>query len=177
MSRGIDAWFVEEILPLEALLARYLHRMWRNPSDLPDLVQEVYIRVYESARTTLPTKPKAFLMATARNLVIDQIRRRQALPMGTVEHPGEFEAMVDEISPERHVSAREELMAMATALDTLSEKCRRVLWLRRVEGMSQRETGELMGLSDEAVESQLARGIRALMRARFGIVPKRERLP
>jgi RNA polymerase sigma factor (sigma-70 family) len=178
MSRGIDAWFAEEILPLEGLLTRYVQRMWRNPSDIADLVQEIYIRVYESARTELPLKPRAFLLATARNLVIDQIRRRQVVAIDNIENVSEFEAMVDELSPERHVSAREELMVMAAVLDSLSDKCRQVLWLRRVEGMSQRETGEATGLSDEAVESQLARGIRALSRALFGIVPaKRERLP
>jgi RNA polymerase sigma-70 factor (ECF subfamily) len=42
------------------------------------------------------------------------------------------------------------------------------VWLRRVEGLSQRETAQRLGLLEGAVESQLARGVRVLALAVFG---------
>lgn len=41
-SGQAKAWFVHEVLPLEAMLTRYLARNWRNRSDLEDVRQEVY---------------------------------------------------------------------------------------------------------------------------------------
>ena len=79
-----------------------------------------------------------------------------------------FDALVDEVSPERHVGAKQELQSLALAFDALSDKCRRIVWLRRIEGLSQRQTAERLGLREAAVESQLARGMRSLARAVFG---------
>jgi RNA polymerase sigma factor (sigma-70 family) len=168
MLRGLDQWFAAEVLPHERLLQRYLLRVWRNPSEVPDLVQEVYVRVYERAREQLPQQPKAFLFATARNLMTDHLRRSRVVSIHTV-HPVEgVEALADELSPERRLNARQELGRVAQAFDALSDKCRDVIWFRRVEGLSQRETAERMGLKEDAIESQLSRGIRALARALFG---------
>jgi RNA polymerase sigma factor (sigma-70 family) len=79
-----------------------------------------------------------------------------------------LDATVDELSPERRLSGRQELLKLAKALDTLSDKCRNVVWLRRVEGLSQKQTAERLGLNEGAVESQLTRGIRSLAAALFG---------
>jgi len=168
MLTGLDQWFATEILPHERLLLRYLLRVWRNSSDVPDLLQEVYVRVYESARTQLPRQPKPFLFATARNLMADQIRRRRIVSIDTAGRDTEYlNAMVDELSPERQLNAGQELHRLAVAFDSLSDRCREVIWFRRVEGLSQRETAERLGLTEEAIESQLARGMRALARAIF----------
>ena len=168
MLRGLDQWFAAEVLPHERLLQRYLLRVWRNPSEVPDLVQEVYVRVYERAREQLPQQPKAFLFATARNLMTDHLRRSRVVSIHTVHLVEGVEAVVDELSPERRLNARQELGRVAQAFDSLSDKCRDVIWFRRVEGLSQRETAERMGLKEDAIESQLSRGIRALARALFG---------
>jgi len=142
-------------------------RVWRNPSEVADLIQEVYVRVYERARDQRPQQPKAFLFATARNLMTDHVRKSRVVSIDTVHDVDGIEAMVDEISPERRLSARQDLARLAQAFDSLSDKCRDVIWFRRVEGLSQRETADRMGLKEEAIESQLARGIRALARAIF----------
>jgi RNA polymerase sigma factor (sigma-70 family) len=174
MLRGLDHWFATEVLPHEGLLRRYLLRVWRNPSEVSDLIQEVYVRVYERARDQRPQQPKAFLFATARNLMTDNLRRNRVVSIDTVQEVDAIDALVDEMSPERHLSARQDLGRLAQAFDSLSEKCRDVIWFRRVEGLSQRETADCMGLKEEAIESQLARGIRTLARAVFGAANETE---
>jgi hypothetical protein len=44
------AWFIREILPLEAALTQYLHHNWRNKAEIPDLRQDIYVKVYEASR-------------------------------------------------------------------------------------------------------------------------------
>ena len=168
MLTPFDQWFAEKILSHEVSLTRYLHRVWPNTAEIPDLRQDIYVRVYESARDSLPTSPRAFLFATARNLLIDHIRRRRVVSIEATSDLTVFDTLVDEISPERHVGADQELQSLARAFDSLSDKCRRIVWLRRIEGLSQRQTAARLGLREVAVESQLARGMRSLARAVFG---------
>jgi RNA polymerase sigma factor (sigma-70 family) len=163
-----DQWFAEKILSHEVSLTRYLHRVWPNMSEISDLRQDIYVRVYESARVSLPTSPPAFLFTTARNLMTDHIRRRRVVSFEATSDETVFDALVDEMSPERHVGASQELQSLALAFDSLSDKCRHIVWLRRIEGLSQRQTAERLGLREVAVESQLARGMRSLARAVFG---------
>jgi RNA polymerase sigma factor (sigma-70 family) len=177
MLRGLDAWFATEVLPHEGLLRRYLLRMCRDPSEVADLIQEAYVRVYERAREQQPQQPKAFLFETARNLMTDHRRRRRVVSIHTVYELDGIDSLVDEITPERRLSARQDLGRLAQAFNTLSDKCRDVVWFRRVEGLSQRETADRMGLKEDAIESQLARGIRALARATFGAACEIDSLP
>jgi RNA polymerase sigma factor (sigma-70 family) len=163
-----DQWFLDQILSHEVSLTRYLHRVWPNMSEIPDLRQDIYVRVYESARDSRPASPRAFLFATARNLLTDHIRRSRVVSIEATGDVAAFDALVDEVSPERHVGATQELQSLSLAFDSLSDKCRRIVWLRRIEGLSQRQTAERLGLREVAVESQLARGMRTLARAVFG---------
>lgn len=168
MLTPFDQWFAEQILSHEVSLTRYLNRVWPNLSEVPDLRQDIYVRVYESARDARPNLPRAFLFATARNLLTDHIRRGRVVSIEPMADEAALDSLVDEVSPERHVGARQELQSLALAFDSLSDKCRSVVWLRRVEGLSQRQTAERLGLREVAVESQLARGMRLLARAVFG---------
>jgi RNA polymerase sigma factor (sigma-70 family) len=165
---ALDRWFAAEILPHEGVLVRYLYRVWPNSAEVLDLRQDIYVRVYESARGALPSSPKAFLFATARNLMTDRIRHSRVVSIESTQDFESLNVLVDEVSPERRLAAREELRILARAFDSLSDKCRNVVWLRRVEGLTQRETAHRLGLREGAVESQLARGVRALALAVFG---------
>jgi RNA polymerase sigma factor (sigma-70 family) len=168
VTSALDRWFATEVLAHEAPLTRYLYRVWSNHAEVPDLRQEVYVRVYESAAGSLPRSPKSFLFQTARNLVIDRVRRARIVSIDYTPDLDSLNVLVDEMSPERRVSARQELRRLADALDKLSDDCRNVIWLRRVEGLSQRETAERLGMSEGTLESHLSRGVRALMKTVLG---------
>jgi RNA polymerase sigma factor (sigma-70 family) len=168
MTAPLDKWFISEVLPYEASLTLYLMRVWRDPAEIPDLRQEIYIRVYESAMRVRPSEPRRFLFVTARNLLADRMRRRRVVSIDSTRDLETLNVLVDEISPEQRINARQELRHLANAFNTLSDNHREVVWLCRVEGLSQRETAQRLGLPIKAVESRLARGVRALARAVFG---------
>jgi RNA polymerase sigma factor (sigma-70 family) len=163
----LDRWFAEAILPHEGALTRYLRRVWSRSADVPDLRQDIYVRVYESAARERPQLPKAFLFATARNLLADRVRRSRIVSIGYSQDLDALNVLVDEISPERRLSAAQELRRLAEAFDGLSDSCRSVIWLRRVEGLSQREAAQRLGMREGTLESHLCRGVRALARAVF----------
>lgn len=167
----VDEWFAMQILPHEAALMRYLVRIWRNQAEIPDIRQEIYARVFESAIKRLPESPKAFLFVTARNLLADRVRRERIVSIDYTQDVDPLNVLVDEVSPEHRLSARQELRRLSEAFDKLSDNCRAVVWLRRVEGLSQREAAERLGLTEGALEGHLSRGLRALAKAVFGEPP------
>jgi RNA polymerase sigma-70 factor (ECF subfamily) len=162
MEESLDGWFKREILAHDATLTRYLLRVWRKRDEVHDLRQETYARVYEAALVSRPRSARAFLFTTAHHLMTDRIRRERVVSIEAVADIDSLNLSVDEISAEQRVSARQELKLLAWALDRLPPRCRRVMWLRRVEGLSQRQVAEQLGVSVKAVEQQVSKGSRLL---------------
>lgn len=162
MEPSLDTWFKNEILSHEPMLMRYILRVWPRKHEVDDLRQETYARVYEAARASRPLNARSFLFTTAHNLMADRVRHERVV---SIEAVGDIEALnvsVDEISTEQRVGARQELKLLARALDLLPPKCRRVLWLRRVEGLSQKEVAERLGVTVKTVEQHVSKGARLL---------------
>jgi RNA polymerase sigma-70 factor (ECF subfamily) len=162
MQESLDAWFKREVLPHEAALMRYLSRVWPRKHEIPDLRQETYARVYAAAMASRPSSARSFLFTTAHHLMADRVRHERVV---SIEAVGDIEALnvlVDEISVERRVGAREELKLLARALDLLPRKCREVMWLRRVEGLSQKQVAERLGVGEKTIEQHVSKGGRLL---------------
>jgi len=174
MLESLDNWFKREILAHEASLNRYLQRFWPRRSEIPDLRQEIFTRVYQAAKKSRPqSSAKSFLFSTARHLMADRIRRKKIVAIDSVADldalnvpvPGQ---MVDELSPEHHLLAHQELRRLAQAIDGLPPKCRKVIWMRRVDDLSQREVAARLGISEKSVEKHVIKGMRILERTFYG---------
>lgn len=162
MRTPLDEWFVREILVHEEALVRYLHRCWPARDEVHDLRQEVYVRVYEAAGRALPGSPKSFLFTTARNLITDRLRRARVVsiePMGDLDPSN---VLVDELSPERRLGGRQALRRLSEAFDRLPDRCRDVVWLRKVEELPQKVVAAKLGISEKTVEKHVAHGIRLI---------------
>ncbi len=171
MRSPLDDWFVREILVHEEALTRYLQRCWPHRDDLHDLRQEVYIRVYEAASGTLPNSPKAFLFTSARNLITDRLRRSRVVSIETMGDLEPLNVLVDEVSPERRFGGRQALRRLSDAFDRLPDRCRQVMWLRRVEELPQKVVALQLGISEKTVEKHVANGIRLIADHFYGGAP------
>jgi RNA polymerase sigma factor (sigma-70 family) len=74
----------------------------------------------------------------------------------------------DSPSAEAYVAARQELRLLQAALDELPPRCREVVLMRKVEGLSQKEVAKQMGIATDTVENQVAKGMRLLAQALGG---------
>lgn len=162
MSTDLDDWFVTQVLPLEAALARFLRRHRQPTDDVADLLQEVYVRVYESAARSRPDLVPPFVFTAARNLLIDQARRAQVVSIEAYADLDTLAIHSDELTPERHASGHQELRLLQSALDQLPLRCGEVVRMRKIDGMSQREVAQHLGIAEGTVEKQIAKGMRAL---------------
>ncbi|HTO39762.1 MAG TPA: RNA polymerase sigma factor [Rhizomicrobium sp.] len=161
-------WFVSEVLPLETVLMQYIQRNWRNQSDVADIRQEVYVRVYEAALHELPEQAKPFVLTTARNLLINRVRREQVVPIEAVADLESLGAAAEEPPPDRVVMAREELRRLQLALDSLPQRSREAVVMKQVDGLSRRDIALRMGVGEETVKRHLTNGMRALANFLYG---------
>jgi RNA polymerase sigma factor (sigma-70 family) len=162
---SLDNWFIREILVHEATLVSYLSRRWPNRPDVNDLRQDTYVRVYEAAAKSRPPVPRAFLFTTAAHLLADRMRRRRVVAIDAVGDIESLDVLVEEVSPERRISAHEELRRLAQAIDLLPPRCREVVWMRRVEELSQKEVAAQLGISEKSVEKHVMKGMKLLAAA------------
>jgi RNA polymerase sigma factor (sigma-70 family) len=176
-SLTLKAWFFREVLPLEPALMRFLRRNWRNSAELVDLRQDIYARIYDAAREELPLQTKAFLFATARNHLINRARRARVISIELVADLEALSVAADMVTPDRHATAREELHRVQAGLDRLPPRCREVIVLRKVEGLSQREVAARMGIGEDTVERQMVQGMRALVDFMLGGTGRIRRSP
>ena len=167
----IDAWFAREVLPLEAALMQFLQHNWRNHSDITDFRQEVYARVYEAALKKVPERPKQFVFATARNLLIDCVRQGRVVPIEAASDLEALEVAVDAPGPEQTVIARDELRRLQAALDRLPPRCREAVVLGRIEGLSGRAIAQRMGIAEGTVSEYLKTGICSLVEILYSEPP------
>lgn len=155
-------WFLREVLPLEAVLVRYLRQNWRDQSDIEDLLQDVYIRVYEAAKRQLPEKAKPFVFTTARNLLINRMRDHAVVPIEAVADLDALNVAIDTPGPDRTALARDELRRLGEAIDRLPPHCRDVIVLRRIENLSRSEIARRLNIAETTVSSYLTEAIYAL---------------
>ena len=81
---------------------------------------------------------KPFVFATARNLLIDRVRREQVVPIEAVADLDALDIAIDAPGPDRNAMARDELRRLHAALDQLPPRCREVV-VKRIEGLTRRE--------------------------------------
>jgi RNA polymerase sigma-70 factor, ECF subfamily len=171
VGRGDTAALEELIERHQSLVAGTVARMLGSNSDVEDIAQQVFIRVWKSARRYVPrAKFTTWLLKITRNLVFNELRRSKRhahVPLQT--NPGAEEFPVkDEVNPGPDAALLEtELQqAIEQAITQLPESQRMALILRRYEQLSYEEISEVLDLSVPAVKSVLFRA-RTELRARL----------
>ena len=100
---------------------------------------------------------------TATSIIIDHIRHSRVISINSTGDLDHLDVVTPEPNPEEQLEFRQEIAEIAKALATLPDKCRETLILRRVEGLSQQETAQRLGISVKTVEKHMARGVLILM--------------
>nr|WP_189661752.1 sigma-70 family RNA polymerase sigma factor [Pseudomonas urmiensis] len=134
-------------------------RKLRNRQQAEDLTHDAFVRVLENPREQVE-QPRAYLHQTARNIAVDGFRRedrRQAMAHDVFDDGAAANG-----DPEAYVHALELAASVERALAELPLNCRRVFIWQKIEGLSQAEIAERMGLTKNMVEKYMIRTLRHL---------------
>jgi RNA polymerase sigma factor (sigma-70 family) len=143
----LEEWFRREILPYESALMRFLYRKWVKPADAQDIRHDIYVRILEAAQRERPSQPQAFLFSVAKNLLIDRARHDRIVAIDLLEDLDSLNVMIDELSPERHASGRQQLQRLSSLFDRLPTRRREVVWMRRIEELPQKEIARRLSIA------------------------------
>lgn len=162
VGRGDTAAFEGLIERHQSLVAGTVARMLGSNSEVEDIAQQVFIRVWKSAgRYVARARFTTWLLKITRNLVFNEMRRSKRhaqVPIQT-EPGAEERPLEDETAqaPDALLLDNELQQAIESAITQLPESQRMALILRRYEEMSYEEIGEILDLSVPAVKSVLFR--------------------
>lgn len=155
-------WISSQILPHESDLRAWLMGRTGAGLDVDDVVQETYAVIYALADVSHIRQPRAYMFTAARSIIFQHYRRARIVSIQAVTELERAMAS-DELTPERHAIAGEDLRRLGRLLSTLPKKCRRAFLMRKVDGLSQREIALSMRISESTVEKHIAKGLRVLM--------------
>ena len=151
-------WFAEYLQPHEAMLRAWLRSRFPQLLDVDDVVQEAFARVLAARGRAEVRQPKAFFFATARNLALDYFRRRQVANVEPLGGLDELSVLEDGETIVETVARNQEIELMTEAIQSLPDRCRRVMTLRYVYGLSQKDIAAQLEISVRTVEAQVTIG-------------------
>ena len=136
-----------------ASLFRYLNRLTGDADLAEDLVQEVFVRLYQ--RGSLPDDVRGWMAAVAHNLLRDEKRTSKRRLQLIQARPLDIDRRTN-VASDQKVLTEETRRGVRAALDKLSERDRRMLLLRH-EGYSYREISKAIGVNETSVGTLLLR--------------------
>ncbi|MBS0233719.1 MAG: sigma-70 family RNA polymerase sigma factor [Proteobacteria bacterium] len=148
------------------LMARHLgsivsvaRRMLRDDAEAEDVAQEAFLRLWRSSATLEigPAGIRPWLRRVVSNLCLDRVRGQ-----GRVTVVDELPEVPEPAKQLAGLESQDTQRRVELAMQRLPERQRLALTLFHFEGLSQIEIGQVMGVSDEAVESLLSRARRQL---------------
>lgn len=148
---------------------RFLTARLGDPAAAEDVLQDLWLRIH--ATDTGPVaNGRAYLYRAAQNLALDVVRSRQRGAARDAQwaaaHSGPGAEPVD-LAPnaEAAMLAREEAIALASAIAALPEGAGRAFRLHKLEGMSHADIAARLGISRSGVEKHIAVAMAHLRRA------------
>lgn len=155
-------WFTENLQPHESMLRAWLKSQFGSACDVDDITQEAFVRVLEARTNSEVRSPKAFLFVTARNLALMRARHLAVAKEDSLEEFDHSGIMDEGVDVPHSVARAEELEMLTKAIQSLPNRCRQILTLRKIYGMSQKETAAELGIAEHTVEIQSVLALKKL---------------
>lgn len=139
-------------------LCRFAIPFVNDGNEAEEVVQKVFIRLWENRKRLIcPENEKAFLYKTVYNECLNTIRNKNTRERNYLH----YFLDLDTTSAEKEINT-EFQQFINRAIEKLPAKCRRIFILNKIEGLTQKEIADYLGISVKTVENQVAIAISKL---------------
>jgi RNA polymerase sigma factor (sigma-70 family) len=153
--------FQNRVLPVKNKLFRFALRMLGNEDEAKDVIQEVFIRVWNGREQMDQIQNmEAWCMRITKNLSLDKLRSIQR--KGTYAMEDGFDVQHTDVTPDVKTELGEAMLKVNQLIAALPEKQRQVIHLRDVEGYAYNEICEILELDMNQVKVSLFRARNAV---------------
>lgn len=149
---------------------RFCVHYLRDSERAKEIAQETFLRVYVArARFDGTRKFRPWVLCIARNLCLNDLKRKKAVPMESLEQyassaredSGELMPTSAD-APDEILATGERRQLLAQMLEELDEESRELLTLRFFQRMSARDIADILGSTEGAVRTRLHRLLKGL---------------
>ena len=169
VQQGDNKAFDLLVLKYQLRLSKLVSRFLRNQSDVPDVVQESFIKAYRAlpnfrGESAFYTWLYRIAINTAKNHLVSQSRKNPAnsIDVQDAEDYGASEWLKEYASPEREALASELEATIQQAMGDLPSDLREAITLREIEGLSYEDIAEVMDCPIGTVRSRIFRAREAI---------------
>jgi len=153
--------FQNRVLPAKNKLFRFALRMLGSEDEAKDVIQEVFIRVWNSRENMDQIQNmEAWCMRITKNLSLDRLRSIQR--KGTFPMEEGFDVKHMDVTPDVKTELGESMQNVSQLIAALPEKQRQVIHLRDVEGYTYNEICDILELDMNQVKVNLFRARNAV---------------
>lgn len=170
ISEGDRKAFEKLFLKFYDSLCRFAWRFVRSSHISEELVQEVFLEIWELRDSLDPEKNiKSYLYRSVRNKALNHLKHEDLAD--------EYNKKIEWLnpSPVTQLHSLEEQTeferAAKKAIENLPEGARNIYKLSRKDGLTYREITEVLDISPKTVESQMSRALKILRQSLSGYLP------
>jgi RNA polymerase sigma-70 factor (ECF subfamily) len=156
-------WLARNVLPHEPVIRTQIKRVRVAGLEIDDVIQEMYARILNVPSLDSIRYPRQYAIQTARGIIIDYLRRSRVVSIVASGSLEQLDVAMPEPSTEERLEFQGEIQEVASALAQLPATWRETLILRRIEGLSQKETAQRLGVAEKTIEKYMAKGAMALV--------------
>jgi RNA polymerase sigma factor (sigma-70 family) len=169
--------FNGKVVPLNRQLYRYAFRFLGNQEDSKDAVQDVFVKLW-NLRSDLEgvSSIEAYAVRMMRNHCLDRIKLKKTVSIDVQDYfsnrPG------NEAAPDRHLEVSNSMEMVRNIILEMQEPQRSIVQMRDIEGYSNEEIADALGIADGTVRVILSRGrnrIRQVLAKMYGYENERSK--
>lgn len=129
-----------------------------------DIVQDVFVKMWQNRETiTITQNPKSYLLSSVRNKIFEEKRKKSL----EIVHDQEIHQIKDVVENNIEVKFEEILIVdkLYTSIRQLPKRCSLIFALSKLEGKSNKEIADHLGISIKTVENQITKAYKLLRKS------------